>query len=248
MLKQLGDLGLGISNKEYQKLLEENRKDPNKKIVINEKLELKSAKDKKAIDKIYSHLSKTTSEEYKEVRRNLDQNFLERLVGSEKLKELMKSKLVGDAKKIKELYDIVEEAKYNSFKEVTGIEPKRAELVLREGGAISAEQGSYDRRGNIVEANTKPFLSFLRTRAKNNEEILNTFIHELTHQEQGVLAENVYSDNIKDIKSEAKLFLINDELYIDHEKGDIKKYKAQPLEKEAFETGDTLAKKYIKNK
>jgi len=244
LLLTLEQIGFGLSTEDGQKLLVEAKKHPERKILYPETVNPEKKQVKKSLDKVFTSLSKQTSGEYKEVKKKLDDSLIAKLENNPEFKGLMKEKLTGDKEKIQKLFDIVEEAKYNSFKEVTGLDTPRANLTINDGGKLSLTQGGY--ANNNVETNTSPLASFLRSRKVNNEDILNTLIHELTHQDQDKLAKNKENPKIDNIKDEARLFNINGKLYIDGNLKDLGKYKRQPVEKEAFKTGDKLAKYLIK--
>ena len=245
LLLTLEQMGFGLSMEDGQKLLAEAKKHPERKVIYPETVNVENKEVKKSLDKIFGSLGKQTSEEYKAVKRKLDDSLTAKLEGNSKFKKLMKEKLTGDKEKIQKLFDMVEEAKYDSFKEVTGLDTPRANLTINDGGKLSLTQGGYAK--NNVETNTSPLGSFFRSRKANNEEILNTLIHELTHQDQDKLAKNKDDLKIKSINDEARVFNINDKLYIDANLKDSGKYKRQPLEKEAFETGNNLAKDLMEN-
>ncbi|HED4414131.1 TPA: YopT-type cysteine protease domain-containing protein, partial [Pasteurella multocida] len=183
-------------------------------------------------------------ESYVETRKQINDKLVEKLEVNKEFHDLMNSKLSGNEAGIRKLFEIVESAKRESLQEVTGISGKKATLALDiESSPLSTTQGYY--ADDKVHLNTKPILSFLKNKKQNNKEILDTIVHELTHHDQMQIAKNK-NGNISDaIKLDAKLLDLNKDHYIDSEQS-FSAYKKQPLEREAYSSGQELSDKLSK--
>ncbi|URH75209.1 YopT-type cysteine protease domain-containing protein [Pasteurella multocida] len=183
-------------------------------------------------------------ESYVETRKQINDKLVEKLEVNKEFHDLMNSKLSGNEAGIRKLFEIVESAKRESLQEVTGISGKKATLALDiESSPLSTTQGYYV--DDKVHLNTKPILSFLKNKKQNNKEILDTIVHELTHHDQMQIAKNK-NGNISDaIKLDAKLLDLNKDHYIDSEQS-FSAYKKQPLEREAYSSGQELSDKLSK--
>lgn len=102
--------------------------------------------------------------------------------------ELMNTELKGDQNKLRELFNIVSEAKTQAFKEVSGVDISVPKLeILSDPKKHKHIHGDYD--GDLVRMNdVAPIKS--KDKLDQNKELLNTIIHELTHHDQAHLAEN----------------------------------------------------------
>ena len=100
--------------------------------------------------------------------------------------------------------------------------------------------------------NIVPLGGFLRSTQSNNREILDTIIHELTHHDQNQFVKHKAKNKIKneniaaDVSTDVSLFTVNQLHYVQGNVGNIKNYKKQPLEREAFKSGHDLSKKLTK--
>ncbi|HEY4534024.1 MAG TPA: hypothetical protein VIG61_07715, partial [Fusobacterium sp.] len=173
------------------------------------------------------------------------QKIVEKLDSNKEFHDLMKQKLSGNEEGIKKLFKMVESAKHDSLKEVTGIDGKRAEVVLNtERGPLSMKQGHY--ADNEVNMNAVPLLSFLRSKKQNNKEILDTIVHELTHHDQAQITRNKDRNLPEHMKQDADLMALNETYYINSDLNTFSAYKNQPLEREAFISGHKLGEQLSK--
>ncbi|KYM38426.1 hypothetical protein A2U10_06745, partial [Fusobacterium necrophorum subsp. funduliforme] len=184
-------------------------------------------------------------QEYVKTREEINQKIVEKLDSNKEFHDLMKQKLSGNEEGIKKLFKMVESAKHDSLKEVTGIDGKRAEVVLNtERGPLSMKQGHY--ADNEVNMNAVPLLSFLRTKKQNNKEILDTIVHELTHHDQAQITRNKDRNLPEHMKQDADLMALNETYYINSDLNNFSAYKNQPLEREAFISGHKLGEQLSK--
>ncbi|WP_285048441.1 hemagglutinin repeat-containing protein [Fusobacterium necrophorum] len=184
-------------------------------------------------------------QEYVKTREEINQKIVEKLDSNKEFHDLMKQKLSGNEEGIKKLFKMVESAKHDSLKEVTGIDGKRAEVVLNtERGPLSMKQGHY--ADNEVNMNAVPLLSFLRTKKQNNKEILDTIVHELTHHDQAQITRNRDRKLPEHMKQDADLMALNETYYINSDLSNFSAYKNQPLEREAFISGHKLGEQLSK--
>lgn len=184
-------------------------------------------------------------QEYVKTREEINQKIVEKLDSNKEFHDLMKQKLSGNEEGIKKLFKMVESAKHDSLKEVTGIDGKRAEVVLNtERGPLSMKQGHY--ADNEVNMNAVPLLSFLRTKKQNNKEILDTIVHELTHHDQAQITRNKDRNLPEHMKQDADLMVLNETYYINSDLNNFSAYKNQPLEREAFISGHKLGEQLSK--
>ncbi|EYD69863.1 filamentous hemagglutinin protein [Fusobacterium necrophorum subsp. funduliforme B35] len=184
-------------------------------------------------------------QEYVKTREEINQKIVEKLDSNKEFHDLMKQKLSGNEEGIKKLFKMVESAKHDSLKEVTGIDGKRAEVVLNtERGPLSMKQGHY--ADNEVNMNAVPLLSFLRTKKQNNKEILDTIVHELTHHDQAQITRNKDRKLPEHMKQDADLMALNETYYINSDLSNFSAYKNQPLEREAFISGHKLGEQLSK--
>ncbi|RXZ71090.1 hypothetical protein EPT53_02185 [Fusobacterium necrophorum] len=184
-------------------------------------------------------------QEYVKTREEINQKIVEKLDSNKEFHDLMKQKLSGNEEGIKKLFKMVESAKHDSLKEVTGIDGKRAAVVLNtERGPLSMKQGHY--ADNEVNMNAVPLLSFLRTKKKNNKEILDTIVHELTHHDQAQITRNKDRKLPEHMKQDADLMALNETYYINSDLSNFSAYKNQPLEREAFISGHKLGEQLSK--
>ncbi|OPA76411.1 hypothetical protein BFG04_04815 [Campylobacter pinnipediorum subsp. pinnipediorum] len=184
-------------------------------------------------------------ESYIKAREEINKKIVEKLDSSKEFHDLMKEKLSGNEEGIKKLFDMVESAKRESLKEVTGIKGKKATLELnKENGPLSMKQGYYS--DNEVHMNVTPIISFLRTKKQNNKEILDTIVHELTHHDQAQITGNKNKKLPDAIKADADLLSLNESYYINSDLTNFSAYKNQPLEREAFISGHKLGEQLSK--
>ncbi|OPA70590.1 hypothetical protein BB381_04335 [Campylobacter pinnipediorum subsp. caledonicus] len=184
-------------------------------------------------------------ESYIKAREEINKKIVEKLDSSKEFHDLMKEKLSGNEEGIKKLFDMVESAKRESLKEVTGIKGKKATLELnKENGPLSMKQGYYS--DNEVHMNATPIISFLRTKKQNNKEILDTIVHELTHHDQAQITGNKNKKLPDAIKADADLLSLNESYYINSDLKNFSAYKNQPLEREAFISGHKLGEQLSK--
>ena len=100
--------------------------------------------------------------------------------------------------------------------------------------------------------NIVPIGAFLRSKKRNNQEILDTIIHELTHHDQNQLVKNKVKKKIQNtdistaVDNDVSLLTINQLHYVQSGLTNNKNYKKQPLEREAFSSGEDLSKKLTK--
>ncbi|WP_101775382.1 YopT-type cysteine protease domain-containing protein [Pasteurella oralis] len=243
LLKATDELINGMSSEDRRVLRQQEHKAgavlPNKHVIQGFEGE-----NVKSMGKILKNIQ--FDESYVETRKQINEKIIEKLDSNKEFHDLMKGKLSGNEEGIRKLFDIVETAKRESLKEVTGIEGTKAKLELNtKNGPLSMGQGHYS--NDEVHMNSTPIASFLRSKKRNNQEILDTIVHELTHHDQAQISKNKYDKNLSDnLKKDANLLALNENYYIDADVSNFGAYKKQPLEREAFSSGHSLSKELSK--
>ena len=245
LVKALEELNFGLNMDDLTALQKEAR-NTNKKVLKPDTIEEIDSKGQKNIAKIYNQLD--FDKKYMETRESINSTIYNKLVSNPEFNSLMNSKLSGDRDKIEKLFYIVENAKHESLKEITGISGERATVKIDEkAGPLKMGQGYYDEKNSEVNMNIVPLASFLRSKKNNNKEILDTIIHELTHHDQNQFVKNRGKNRIDEsISTDVSLFTTNQIHYMPGKLTNIKNYKNQPLEREAFASGHDLSKKLSK--
>ncbi len=241
LLNATDELLNGPSAENVVALIKQSQKE-GKPFVKGSSIDSFEGENAKNAGKIFKNIQ--FDESYVETRKQINDKLVEKLEVNKEFHDLMNSKLSGNEAGIRKLFEIVESAKRESLQEVTGISGKKATLALDiESSPLSTTQGYYV--DDKVHLNTKPILSFLKNKKQNNKEILDTIVHELTHHDQMQIAKNK-NGNISDaIKLDAKLLDLNKDHYIDSEQS-FSAYKKQPLEREAYSSGQELSDKLSK--
>ncbi|QNM49057.1 YopT-type cysteine protease domain-containing protein, partial [Pasteurella multocida] len=241
LLNATDELLNGPSAENVVALIKQSQKE-GKPFVKGSSIDSFEGENAKNAGKIFKNIQ--FDESYVETRKQINDKLVEKLEVNKEFHDLMNSKLSGNEAGIRKLFEIVESAKRESLQEVTGISGKKATLALDiESSPLSTTQGYY--ADDKVHLNTKPILSFLKNKKQNNKEILDTIVHELTHHDQMQIAKNK-NGNISDaIKLDAKLLDLNKDHYIDSEQS-FSAYKKQPLEREAYSSGQELSDKLSK--
>lgn len=239
-------LDLSKKEKDREELLEySNRQKEGEKLLPHQHLGKITSKKSKSLDKIFKALNEKISEDYLSLREELNDTLREKLESNYEFKRIMERKLSGNRRQISELFEIVERTKRGIFEEITGMEVPKTKLEIEDGiGLFNEYEGNYNKSKNLIKIYSKPSLSFLHSREKNNKDILNSLIHELTHQEQARFVENREDFIIQGIKDQADIFYINNKMYL--RDVSLKKYRRQPVEEEAFKSGDELSGKLLK--
>ncbi|WP_069637010.1 hemagglutinin repeat-containing protein, partial [Campylobacter pinnipediorum] len=241
IISKLNELRDGYSNEQVMELVNKSAQE-NSKIVAPDTFDPNklTPSERSEIGKVFNKTP--LSNEYNDFRKNVDQKIYEKLKENPKFVELMNSNLSGNQEKLKELFKIVSESKRDAFKEVGGIDIPTPNLELLSSSKKHKHiHGDYS--GDLVRMNdVAPIPS--KEKSAQNKELLNTIIHELTHHDQAYLAENRNNANLRqDLKLDADMFSLNQNLYV--HKG--KDYKKQPLESDAFNAGDSLSDRLMKD-
>ncbi|WP_224046036.1 YopT-type cysteine protease domain-containing protein [Pasteurella canis] len=239
LLKATDELVNGMSTEDRRALRQQEHK-AGAVLPTNNVIKGFEGKNVKNMGKILKNVQ--FDEGYVETRKQINEKIVEKLDSNKEFHDLMKGKLSGNEEGIRKLFDIVETAKRESLKEVTGIEGTKAKLELNtKNGPLSMGQGHY--ANDEVHMNLTPIASFLRSKKRNNQEILDTILHELTHHDQAQITKNKYDANLPDnLKKDANLLALNENYYIDADVSNFGAYKQQPLEREAFSSGHSLSK------
>ncbi|GJJ80245.1 hypothetical protein PcPA57_09650 [Pasteurella canis] len=239
LLKATDELVNGMSTEDRRALRQQEHK-VGAVLPSNNVIKGFEGKNVKSMGKILKNVQ--FDEGYVETRKQINEKIVEKLDSNKEFHDLMKGKLSGNEEGIRKLFDIVETAKRESLKEVTGIEGTKAKLELNtKNGPLSMGQGHY--ANDEVHMNSTPIASFLRSKKRNNQEILDTILHELTHHDQAQITKNKYDANLPDnLKKDANLLALNENYYIDADVSNFGAYKQQPLEREAFSSGHSLSK------
>lgn len=236
-------LEISKKDRDREEILEYSRNQKEgQEIIPHQHIGVINSRKTKALDKIFKALNEKISDDYSSLRTQLNESLIKKLHSDARFNKIMDEKLVGNKDKIRELFDIVRKSKKDLFEEMTGIEVPEAKLKIVDGGLFNEEEGSYHR--NVITIASKPSLSTFSSKKTNNREILNSLIHELTHQEQERFVKNSEDIIIKGIKDQADIFQINRRLYLAN--ANLKIYKRQPMEEEAFKTGDYVSKELLK--
>ncbi|MFD1806853.1 YopT-type cysteine protease domain-containing protein [Pasteurella oralis] len=241
LLKATKELVNGISMDDIHAIRQEHK--PGAKVVMPSVISEFEGKNVQSMGKIMKNLP--FDESYVDTRKQINEKIVEKLDSNKEFHDLMNQKLSGNEAGIRKLFDIVESAKRESLKEVTGIDGKKATLELdTQHGALSLKQGYY--ANDEVHMNATPLASLFRTKKQNNKEILDTIVHELTHHDQAQIANNRYGKIADAIKPDADLLSLNQKYYIDSDASSFSNYKKQPLEREAFTSGHELSNQLSK--
>ncbi|MDO5055236.1 MAG: YopT-type cysteine protease domain-containing protein [Pasteurella oralis] len=241
LLKATKELVNGISMDDIHAIRQEHK--PGAKVVMPSVISEFEGKNVQSMGKIMKNLP--FDESYVDTRKQINEKIVEKLDSNKEFHDLMNQKLSGNEAGIRKLFDIVESAKRESLKEVTGIDGKKATLELdTQHSALSLKQGYY--ANDEVHMNATPLASLFRTKKQNNKEILDTIVHELTHHDQAQIANNRYGKIADAIKPDADLLSLNQKYYIDSDASSFSNYKKQPLEREAFTSGHELSNQLSK--
>ncbi len=241
MLKALKELAYGLSMEDVI-ALREKAKDTNKKVHRPDTLEGFEGQNVGNMGKVLRKIQ--FDPEYIKTREEINQRIVEKLDNSREFHDLMKGKLSGNEEGIKKLFTLVEQAKHDSLQEITGIDGKRVDLNIYKSSPLAMKQGHY--KDDVVNMGDVPLFSFLRSKKQNNKEILNTIIHELTHHDQAQIRDNRHKDIPEHMKNDSDLLILNETYYINPTSGHFKSYKEQPMEREAFLSGDKLGQQLSK--
>ncbi|MDY6172348.1 MAG: hemagglutinin repeat-containing protein [Fusobacterium necrophorum] len=241
MLKALKELAYGLSMEDVI-ALREKAKDTNKKVHRPDTLEGFEGQNVGNMGKVLRKIQ--FDPEYIKTREEINQRIVEKLDNSREFHDLMKGKLSGNEEGIKKLFTLVEQAKHDSLQEITGIDGKRVDLNIYKSSPLAMKQGHY--KDDVVNMGDVPLFSFLRSKKQNNKEILNTIIHELTHHDQAQIRDNRHKDIPEHMKNDSDLLILNETYYISPTSGHFKSYKEQPMEREAFLSGDKLGQQLSK--
>ena len=241
MLKSLKELAYGLSMEDTT-ALHEKAKDTNKKVHRPDTLEGFEGQNVGNMGKVLRKIQ--FDPEYIKTREEINQRIIEKLDNSREFHDLMKGKLSGNEEGIKKLFTLVEQAKHDSLQEITGIDGKRVDLNIYKSNPLAMKQGYY--KDDVVNMGDVPLFSFLRSKKQNNKEILNTIIHELTHHDQAQIRNNRHKDIPEHMKNDSDLLILNETYYISPTSGHFKSYKEQPMEREAFLSGDKLGQQLSK--
>ncbi|MGZ3082282.1 YopT-type cysteine protease domain-containing protein [[Haemophilus] ducreyi] len=191
----------------------------------------------RSVAEIYKNLP--LSDTYQAVRNYVNNRLIEKLSSNRLLLEhLANSKISGNEYAIKYIFDTVSRAKQEIFEQElnTELAPVSLDIMRRKAANIlSSEHGSY--KDGTLSIYDKPVKSAFHSRLKNNGEVLNTIVHELTHHEQDALAKIIDNKGY-----DAKLFDKNNILYITGGLG----YPKQALERDAFLSGDSVSEAFMK--
>ncbi|AKO45675.1 hypothetical protein [[Haemophilus] ducreyi] len=191
----------------------------------------------RSVAEIYKNLP--LSDTYQAVRNYVNNRLIEKLSSNRLLLEhLANSKISGNEYAIKYIFDTVSRAKQEIFEQElnTELAPVSLDIMRRKAANIlSSEHGSY--KDGMLSIYDKPVKSAFHSRLKNNGEVLNTIVHELTHHEQDALAKIIDNKGY-----DAKLFDKNNILYITGGLG----YPKQALERDAFLSGDSVSEAFMK--
>ncbi|OOF65975.1 hemagglutinin repeat-containing protein [Rodentibacter sp. Ppn85] len=240
LLKALQDLAYGSSVEEATALTNKAKETRNK-IHRPDTIEGFEGQNVKNMGKIMSKIE--LDDAYLQSRSEINRKIVDKLDSNKEFHQLMKQKLSGNEEGIKRLFSLVEQAKFDALKEVTGIEGRRAELEITGNNPLSTRHGAYS--NDVVRINAMPILSFLRTKKQNNKEILDTIVHELTHHDQAQIIR--HKDKLPDhMKADANLMALNGQYYISSGLTTMRQYQKQPQEREAFFSGHKLGEELSK--
>ncbi|MCX2960374.1 hemagglutinin repeat-containing protein [Rodentibacter caecimuris] len=240
LLKALQDLAYGSSVEEATALTNKAKETRNK-IHRPDTIEGFEGQNVKNMGKVMSKIELDAA--YLQSRGEINQKIVDKLDSNQEFHQLMKQKLSGNEEGIKRLFGLVEQAKFEALKEVTGVEGSRAKVEFTGNNPLSMKQGSYG--NDLVQMNATPILSFLRTRKQNNKEILDTIVHELTHHDQAQIIR--HKDKLPEhMKPDANLMALNGVYYINSGLTNMQQYKKQPQEREAFFSGHKLGEQLSK--
>ncbi|WP_208604949.1 Fic family protein, partial [Rodentibacter genomosp. 2] len=240
LLKALQDLAYGSSVEEATALTNKAKETRNK-IHRPDTIEGFEGQNVKNMGKVMSKIELDAA--YLQSRGEINQKIVDKLDSNQEFHQLMKQKLSGNEEGIKRLFSLVEQAKFEALKEVTGVEGSRAKVEFTGNNPLSMKQGSYG--NDTVQMNETPILSFLRTKKQNNKEILDTIVHELTHHDQAQIIR--HKDKLPEhMKPDANLMALNGVYYINSGLTNMRHYQKQPQEREAFFSGHKLGEELSK--